>query len=192
MDLDANQLSALARKDNEAATVLLIELFHERLYAFLRRLAGNDSDAEDLTQQTFSRVQRALPSFAGRSSVSSWVHSIGYHVYVDWQRGRRPTEGRTAEWWAECVSPEISPDETAARTDLARQLFIRVDRLAPDLRDSVHLHYYQGLTLQETADAMDIATSTVKYRLRQALDELQKHFAAERRPSEPPNPLKAV
>jgi RNA polymerase sigma-70 factor (ECF subfamily) len=192
MDLDANQLSALARKDHEAATVLLIELFYERLYAFLRRLAGNDSDAEDLTQQTFSRAQRALLSFAGRSSVSSWVHGIGYHVYVDWQRARRPTESRSTEWWAECVSHEIAPDETAARTDLARQLFTRVDQLAPDLRDSVHLHYYQGLTLQETADAMEVATSTVKYRLRQALEELQKRFAAERGDSGPPIPLKTA
>jgi len=190
MDLDANQLSALARKDNEAATVLLIELFYERLYAFLRRFAGNDADAEDLTQQTFSRVPRALSSFAGRSSVASWIHGIGYHVYVDWLRTKRPTEARSAEWWAECVSPEIQPDETAARTDQANQLFARVDQLPPELRDAIHLHYYQGLTLQETADAMEIATSTVKYRLRQALDELQKHFDAERRQSEPPNSLK--
>jgi RNA polymerase sigma factor (sigma-70 family) len=55
-----------------------------------------------------------------------------------------------------------------------------VDRLDPDLRESIHLHYYQGLTLQETADAMDVATSTVKYRLRQALDKLQREWAADR------------
>ena len=97
---------------------------------------------------------------------------------------------RSADWWVECVSPEIQPDETAARTDQANQLFARVDQLPPELRDAIHLHYYQGLTLQETADAMEIATSTVKYRLRQALDELQKHFDAERRQSEPPNSLK--
>lgn len=55
-----------------------------------------------------------------------------------------------------------------------------VDRLETDLRHTVHLHYYQGLTLQETADAQGVATSTVKYRLRQALAELQKSFARER------------
>jgi DNA-directed RNA polymerase specialized sigma24 family protein len=41
------------------------------------------------------------------------------------------------------------------------------------------LHYYQALTLQETADAMGVATSTVKYRLRQALAELQRKLASE-------------
>ena len=47
-------------------------------------------------------------------------------------------------------------------------------------REAVHLHYYQGLSLQETADAMGVATSTVKYRQRQALSELQQKLAAER------------
>ncbi len=54
-----------------------------------------------------------------------------------------------------------------------------MDRLESELRNTVHLHYYQGLTLQETADAMGVAASTVKYRLRQALAELQKALATE-------------
>lgn len=192
MDLDANQFSALVRRDPEAATIRLIELFYERVYAFLRRLANHDADAADLTQQTFSRVQRALPTYGGRSSVSSWLHGIAYHVYLDWRRSQRPTESRPPEWWVECVSPTESPDQTAADADLAHQLFASVDRLAPELRESVHLHYYQELTLQETADAMGVATSTVKYRLRQALAELQKQLAAERKRPGPPTQLKAI
>ena len=52
-----------------------------------------------------------------------------------------------------------------------------MDALETDVRDTIHLHYYQELTLQETADALGIATSTVKYRLRHALAELQKNAA---------------
>jgi DNA-directed RNA polymerase specialized sigma24 family protein len=51
-------------------------------------------------------------------------------------------------------------------------LFRHVENLEPDVRATVHAHYYQELTLQETADALGVATSTVKYRLRQALNEL--------------------
>ena len=71
MDLDPQQLRALARQDNPAAVIRLIELYYERIYAFLRRLSGNDADAADLTQRTFGRVQQALSSFAGRSSAAS-------------------------------------------------------------------------------------------------------------------------
>jgi RNA polymerase sigma-70 factor (ECF subfamily) len=180
MDLDANQLKTLVRHDEQAAVVQLIERFYERIYAFLRRLAGNDADAADLTQRTFGRVQQALPSFAGRSSPASWLHGIAYHVYVDWRRRNYRTEPRSDEWWAACPAKEIPPDEAAARADLAQTLYSAVDRLEPELRDSVHLHYYQELTLQETADAMEVAASTVKYRLRQAMAELQKRISTER------------
>jgi len=88
--------------------------------------------------------------------------------------------------------PRCGPDEAVARTDLAAALYASVDSLDPSLRDTVHLHYYQDLTLQETADAQGVATSTVKYRLRQALVELQKHFAQDRNPAKSPTTLKVT
>jgi RNA polymerase sigma-70 factor, ECF subfamily len=177
MEPDANQLLAQARGGDRAAAGELIELFYERIYAFLRRLAANDADAADLTQRTFSRVWEALPTFEGRSSVGSWIHSIAYHAYVDWRRADRRTEPRPDEWWAARQAPEARPDEVVARTDLAATVYGLVDELEPELRHTVQLHYYQDLTLQETADALGVATSTVKYRVRQALAELQRKLA---------------
>lgn len=188
----ANHLAEAARRGDKAAATRLIELFYERIYAFLRRLAGNDTDAADLTQRTFSRVWQALPTFAGRSSFSSWIHGIAHHVYVDWRRADRRIEPRSSEWWDARVSTGPTPDETVANTDLAAALFALVDRLEHDLRETIHLHYYQELTLQETADALGIATSTVKYRLRQALAELQKQFDEDRQRMNVPFPAKAT
>jgi RNA polymerase sigma-70 factor (ECF subfamily) len=185
MESDANQLAETARRGDRAAAVRLIELFYERIYAFLRRLAANDADAADLTQRTFGRVWQALPTFAGRSSVSSWMHSIAYHVYVDWRRADRHTEPRSNEWWAARPAPEARPDEIVALADSAAAVYGSVEELEPDLRHTVQLHYYQNLTLHETADAMGVATSTVKYRLRQALTELQRKLSSERTPPVP-------
>jgi RNA polymerase sigma-70 factor (ECF subfamily) len=170
--------------------VQLIELYYARIYAFLRRRTGNDADAADLTQRTFGRVQQSLPSFAGRSSVASWIHGIAYHTYIDWRRAERRPEPRPDEWWQGCPAPEPAPDEMVARTDLARRLYACVDGLEPELRDAVHLHYYQGLTLQETADALDVSASTVKYRLRGALDRLQRQLADGRATTSPSSHLR--
>jgi RNA polymerase sigma-70 factor (ECF subfamily) len=186
MEPDTNQLVEKARCGDPAAAGELIELFYERIYAFLRRLAANDADAADLTQRTFGRVWQALPGFAGRSSVASWMHSIAYHAYVDWRRNDRHTEPRTDAWWAARPDPEPTPDVIASHTDLATTVYGSVDQLEPDLRQTVHLHYYQELTLRETADAMGVAASTVKYRLRQALAALQKKLIA--RQSSLPSP----
>ena len=77
-----------------------------------------------------------------------------------------------------------------AYNDLATALFASVDKLDADIRETVHLHYYQELTLQETAEALGVAASTVKYRLRQALAELQKRFDEDHRSMK--SPIKAT
>jgi len=184
MEFDPDQLVEPARHGDQQAAVQLVELFYERIYAFLRRLAGNEADAADLTQRTFGRLWQALPTFARRSSVSSWIHGIAYHVYVDWRRAEHRSEARPEAWWAACRAPDAAPDELASHTDLREVLYGFVDNLSPELRETVHLHYYQGLALQATADALGVATSTVKYRIRQAVAELQKKLADQ------PNPLK--
>jgi len=175
----ANELLAGVRRGERAAAAGFIELFYERIYAFLRRLTGNEADAADLTQRTFTRVWQRLDSFAGRASVGSWMHSIAYHAYVDWRRAESRVEARPEEWWVARESAAPQPDEIAARNDLAAKLYRSVDNLSPDLKEAVHLHYYQELSLQETADALGVATSTVKYRLRQALSELEKNLNRE-------------
>ena len=71
MEPEASQLVESVRAGDKAAAVELIELFYERIYAFLRRRTSNDADAADLTQRTFGSVWQALPSFAGSSSVGS-------------------------------------------------------------------------------------------------------------------------
>jgi RNA polymerase sigma-70 factor, ECF subfamily len=192
MEPDTHQLVEKACCGDRAAATELISLFYERIYAFLRRLTANDADAADLTQRTFTSVWQALPTFAGRSSVSSWIHSIAYHAYVDWRRADRHTEPRSNQWWAARPTAESQPDEILAHTDMAATVYGTVHELEPDLRDTVQLHYYQDLTLQETADAMGVATSTVKYRLRQALAELQRKLAANRTTPAPPHTLSLI
>jgi RNA polymerase sigma-70 factor (ECF subfamily) len=179
MQTNESQLIAEARSGKLTAATELVDRSYAAVYAFLRRLAGNDADAEDLTQKTFARLWTALPRFEGRSSFNSWLHGMAYHVYQDWYRGHHRFESRPDEWWADCPDGRASPDAIVTDSDLAASVYAAVDQLEPDVRDTVHLHYYQGLTLEETADALGLAASSVKYRLRSAVQQLQRRLTAE-------------
>lgn len=183
-DTDLTITLQAARTGDPTASTLLVDLLYGRLYAFLRRLSGSEDEACDLTQRTFMKLWQALPSFQGRSSVSSWAHSIAYRTYVDWLRARPESRGECESasdaWWESCPAPGPDPSETASRLDQSTCLYAAVDSLDPDLRTAVHLHYYQGLSIQDTADAMGVATSTVKYRIRQAVDALRGELATSR------------
>lgn len=185
MQANAHELVGAARAGDEEAAVRLIELFYRPIYSFLRRLAGSEADAADLTQKVFSQLWRILPTLSKPASINAWLHSIAYHTYVDWLRSRRVPEPRSEAWWVALPTAEERPDEKVIRLDLASRVYAAVDQLESDLRHTVHLHYYQGLTLQETAEAMGVASSTVKYRLRQALAELQSQLGQEQSQTKP-------
>ncbi|MBL9137093.1 MAG: RNA polymerase sigma factor [Verrucomicrobiales bacterium] len=171
------------RGGDEAAAARWVEDYHERLYAFLRRLAGTDAAAAELTQRTFCRAWSALDSYQGRASISSWLHGIAYRVYVDWLRSDRRYEGRSEAWWEGIRDQGTRPDAAASAADDETAVYAAVDALGSGLREAVHLHYYQGLTLQETAEALGVATSTVKYRLRDAMDQIQRRLGVPRKVS---------
>ena len=162
--------------DLEAASELVGQ-FYERIYAWFRRLCGQEEDAADLTQKTFCKVWSSLGSYQGRSSFSTWLHGIGHHVYVDWRRRSKATEHPPEEWWLTCADGAPSPSDTASEREEAHQLYALVEQLEEDTKQTVHLHYYQGLSLAETAEVLGIATSTVKYRLREAVEFLKARTA---------------
>jgi len=162
-----------AKAGDISAASELVGLFYERVFAYFRRLCGHDDDAADLTQKTFFKLWTSLASYQQRSSFSTWLHGIAHHVYLDWRRTNKPVDSRSEEWWETRAAEGPSPFEDAAERDTAHRLFALVDRLEDRAREAVHLHYYQGLSLQETAEALGIATSTVKYRLREALEFLR-------------------
>lgn len=165
-----------AREGDGDAAEELISLFYQRLYGWFRRLTGHDADAADLTQKTFVKLWATLQRFEGRSSFSTWLHAIGHHVYVDWRRQKNPTLSLPEEWWTQCANETPLPDAEINDRESAQKLFALVEHLEEDTRETVHLHYYEGLSLAETAEVLGIATSTVKYRLRQAIDQLRSKF----------------
>lgn len=83
----------------------------------------------------------------------------------------------TDEWWDTCRVEGPDPGDMAAENELARQVYASVDRLKPEDKLLIHLHYYQGLSLNETAVVAGLPVSTVKYRLREAIHVLKSQLA---------------
>jgi len=174
---EAQVLCEKAIKGDRRAASDLVGMFYARIFAYFRRLCGNEEDSADLTQKTFSKAWTSLGSYQGRSSFSTWLHGIAHHVYVDWRRKPNRSEPQSEEWWEARIAESASPFEDTVQKDLAHQLYYWVDRLEEEQKQAVHLHYYQGLSLSETAEVLGIASSTLKYRLKGALDFLRSKTA---------------
>lgn len=175
MSQNLDQLCRAAQGGDVVAATELLSAFYARVFGYFRRLCRQEEDAADLTQKTFAKVWSSIGSYQQRSSVSTWIHGIARHVYLDWRRRKDHLETTDDAWWEAQTDPQVSPSESASQRELATQLYALVEKLDEDAREAVHLHYYQELTLQETAEVLGVAVSTVKYRLRRALDFLKRH-----------------
>ena len=180
MDKRTKSLCRRAQRGDREAACELVKTCYPDVFAYLRRLCGSQQDAEDLTQQTFLRVWSSLGNFSGRSRFSTWLHAIAYHIYIDWQR-QSPAETPDCSdpWWQECADTNPGPLASAADRQTAQRLYEAVDQLDEDQRHIVHLHYYQQLSIRQTAKVLNVATSTVKYRLREVLKILRTKVAVE-------------
>jgi len=180
MDSRIKSLCKRAGRADKNAACELLKIYYADIYSYLRRLCGSAADAEDLTQQTFMKVWSSFDSFAGRSKFSTWLYRIAHNTYIDFQRGNTSSNrDHSDRWWAECIDENPGPFANVAERLFALLLYEAVDRLDEDKRSIVHLHYYQGLSIRETAKVLGIATSTVKYRLREVFKILRKKLDIE-------------
>jgi RNA polymerase sigma-70 factor (ECF subfamily) len=180
MDSRTRKLCKRAKKADKDAAGELLRIHYADVYSYLRRLCGSRQEAEDLTQQTFLKVWSSLGSFTGRSKFSTWLYRIAHNTYIDWRRENVGiNRDRSDQWWAKCIDKNPSPLANVAERQLASLLYETVDRLDEDKRNVVHLHYYQGLSIRETSKVLGIASSTVKYRLREVLKILRMKVGIE-------------
>ena len=147
----------------------LVDTHGPALLAMLRRLCGDHGDAEDVFQETAIRVWRHFDRRPVLRSPRGWLMTIGYRVFLDQRAGRRQHET--------LIDPvdlrSVTSQEQAERSEWSERLNIVIGELPDDIRQVVVLHYSAGLTLRETAVAMNISLGTVKSRLNAALNKLR-------------------
>ena len=78
------------RSGDRAEIAALVEIFMDPVYRLAMRMTGNEQDAEDITQETFIKVIRALPDFEGRSQLATWIYRIAMNESLMNLRRRKP------------------------------------------------------------------------------------------------------
>ncbi len=179
-ELDELGLHAAARGDRRAFR-RLVECYEGRVRALLTRMmVGRSRDlVDDLTQECFLRVFRALPGFdpRGRAKLSTWILTIATRLAIDELRRRRPQpDARVEETAAQGVG---DADLALRRARLRRALVGAVASLSPDHRAVFVLHAFHGLAYAEIALALELELGTVKSRMGRARARMREALREE-------------
>ncbi len=167
---DLTALAFAAGRGDRAAAADLIRHTQQDVARFLRRLA-NAADVEDLTQETYLRAWRALPGFAGRSSVRTWLLSIARRVAADHIRytARRPRIAAVPDWPA---SAEATDPHGQSRFDEHHALLDLLSALPAERRDAFVATQLLGLSYAEAAEVCDCPVGTIRSRVARAREDL--------------------
>jgi RNA polymerase sigma-70 factor (ECF subfamily) len=171
------QLLALACEGDARALRTLYDRFSPRVYAVVRRIAGDDELAQDYAQEAWIRAIRALPTFRGDARFSTWLHRIAVNAAL--QALRRSTTRRKREAPLEDgpVALEVPVAPALGDTFLQSKLERALDRLPEGMRRVIILHDVEGYTHEEIGDVLGVAPGTSKSQLSKARAKMREMLA---------------
>lgn len=156
----------VARGD-ERALAALVDRHAANLQGFLTRMTGNQTEAEDLMQDTWVRIARAARSFDPARKFRSWAYSIALNLARDARRHKLVRARAPVDPPREPHDP-ISLDTIDVRS--------RISALPERLREVLVLRYFEGMGEVEMAEALQVPRGTVKSRLHTAIGALKRSF----------------
>jgi RNA polymerase sigma-70 factor (ECF subfamily) len=178
MDDEILQWVREGRRDDAIAR--LLPAYRERVFALCLSIVGNRTAAEDIAQEVFVKIWRALPAFDGRSALSTWIYTITRNASLSALRSRRPGGSLTepavlAEVEARTVEASGAGDYGAieAATD-ARRIEAWVARLPEKQRLVVRLFYLSECSVDEVAQMSGMPVGTVKTLLHRGRERLRE------------------
>jgi RNA polymerase sigma-70 factor (ECF subfamily) len=173
--LDAALVRDAAAGDRAAFT----ELYRRHLssvFARLTRVVGPTPERDDLVQQIFLDVFRALPRFRGEAAFTTFLHRIVLNVACEHlerrHRGRGRSQPLDERQLETLIAPGASPEQQARQRDQLRRLFASLEQLSPKRRAAFVLVAVEGLPLDEAAALLGANAAAIKQRVLEARREL--------------------
>ena len=148
--------------------------------ARLARQLGRHDEAEDLTQDIFIKIFKALHTFDRRANFQTWLISISRNLCIDHYRSvRKERETMARDVDASTLAPiskERSPHSQVEQADLRRQIRQALAELPVALREAVVKRDLQEFSYQEIADQLGLPEGTVKSRINRGRLELARQL----------------
>jgi RNA polymerase sigma-70 factor, ECF subfamily len=159
-----------------------------QIYRLGMKMLNDPQDAEDVLQETYLKALKALPAFEGRASLTTWLYRIAVNEALMLIRRRKPEAAIEEEPDAEEDGELSAPVQIADFSHMPEQEFLSaesrrflnsaIQELSPGLRAVFVLRDVQGLSIKETAEALNLTETNVKIRLLRARLKLREGLTA--------------
>ena len=173
-----DRLVADAQRGNTDAFGRIFDEYAGPIYRFIASRVNRPSDAEDLTQLVFVKALEALPRYEARGvPFGGWLFRLARNAIIDQARTRR--EHLSLVVATTRVSEEASPEAAAFLRDDLDRVAAALAELTDDQREVIELRFFAGLSVAETAEAMDRQDGTIRGLQFRAIGALRRSLGIE-------------
>lgn len=176
------ELLEACRKGEPAAFEELVRRHERQVYRVAYRLVQNRLDAQEIVQEIFVRVHRALPQFRAGAALGTWLYRITVNACLDWKRRVRIRGEVPLDSAPEQAATGTDPSARAGVRELAERVAAAFEELPPRQRAVLVLRVYEELSLQEIAEVLEAPLGTVKAHYHQALTKVRAALSDLREP----------
>lgn len=161
----------------------LVHTYKKQVYYLALDLSHNHDDAEDITQDVFIRVYKALDQFRGDSKLSTWLYRITMNTFINRTRTLAYEASKTRKQFDEDYAGDTgsysmgNPEHALSQSIIDTHLKEALETLSPAQRTVFIMRHYHDMALKEIAEEMGNSEGTVKVLLFRAVHNLQKKLA---------------
>jgi RNA polymerase sigma-70 factor (ECF subfamily) len=163
-EADADVHLRLRAGDYRGALEILLPRYRDRVFRLAVGMLRNRAEAEDVAQDIFLRLWRALPGYTGRASLSTWIYAISRNTCLSQIRARRSQvslDDPDVKYERAIAAPYADDSAVVSVTQM-------LESLPPRYRQVVTLFYMEDKSCEQTAAVLELPVGTVKALLHRA------------------------
>lgn len=163
-----------AKKGDQSAYQELLKRYYKAVFYLIKRMVKNDTDAEDLTIEVFTKVFMNIDMYTETHSFSTWLFKIASNHTIDFLRKQKnannilnidePLDEET-NWFFELASDEPNPEKFLISKQKQQKINEIINILPKELSEVIKLRVYEEMSYKEISDALGLAIGTVKARI---------------------------
>ena len=176
MDTPDETLATAAAGGDRAAFAVLISRHYDRIHGLAYRMSGSRADAEDLAQDICAALPAKLRGWQAQARFTTWLYRVVVNAAHDLRR-RQATRAKAGAGWGDW---EIArQDEIAVQAEALDWLGLAMQRLTPELRDTVALVLGEEMTQAEAGSVLGVSEGTIAWRMSEVKKRLRAMAAEE-------------
>jgi RNA polymerase sigma-70 factor (ECF subfamily) len=174
-----------AKKGDQTAFTFLLNQYWNEVYGFMLKRTENETNAEDITIETFSKAFDKIASYNPEFQFNTWLISIAKNVHIDLLRKKKSSLFIEITDREDQIAYNIADTTLSAEDELIREqnlsrLLRYIKELKPHYQEVIQLRYFQEMTYQEIANAINEPLSSVKVKLLRAKKLLAEIITSKR------------